>query len=418
MLLALIFIGLVFFPIAIIAPPESVSNPIVTAVGIDKVDDEYEVTLLTFLSYPNQSYSESYQAYTCTGKTLSDALTKAGLQIGKSISLFHVHTAVVSEKLLQEDITPSLDYLIRVASLPQSCVLLATNVGTKEFIEFIKELDSQSDINLEELSFYNSNYVTWEDSTINAFMQSYYSPTRSIMMSYFPIVEGDIDGISLSQASQSSGGGGGGSANGGGGGSSGGGSSGSSSGDSESSQSKKELINDGSELIVKDGKKVDIISSDFLRGVNWFNSHTIGSILTLDDITDENFTHSQLIFRVNKKHIQQFLEYENGTPVYNASIKLYVSLIEVDGDKNDRSKKFESSYISPQIREKVEEFVKKDVQMVLEKLVKDKTDILEIYSKFYSKKRAETKKFVKTLDHVDDFLGKVAFKFTVTVLPN
>ena len=115
-LLALIFIALFFFPSAIIAPAESVSNAIVTAIGLDKQENEYEVTLLTFLSYPNQSYTERYEIFTSTGGTLSEALTKAGLQLGKAVSLFHTHTAVVSENLLKEDIAPALNYLVRVAS--------------------------------------------------------------------------------------------------------------------------------------------------------------------------------------------------------------------------------------------------------------------------------------------------------------
>ena len=130
-LLVLLFITLFFFPSAIIAPAESVSNAIVTAIGLDKQQDEYEVTLLTFLSYPNQSYTERYEIFTSTGATLSEALTKAGLQLGKAVSLFHTPTAIVSESLLSQDIAPELNYLVRVASLPQSCILIGTNVSTK-----------------------------------------------------------------------------------------------------------------------------------------------------------------------------------------------------------------------------------------------------------------------------------------------
>ena len=54
MLLALVLILFCFFPSAIITPSESSVNAIVTAVGLDKNDQGYEVTLMTFLSHPNQ----------------------------------------------------------------------------------------------------------------------------------------------------------------------------------------------------------------------------------------------------------------------------------------------------------------------------------------------------------------------------
>ncbi len=419
MLLALIFILLFFFPSAITSPPESVSNPIVTAVGIDRNDEkQFEVTLLTFLSYPNQSYAESYEVYTCTGENLSEALTKAALQIGKSVSLFHVHTAVVSEKLLEEDITPALDYLVRVESLPQSCLLLATNVKTKEFIEFIKELNSQSDINLEELSFYNSNYISWEDTTIDAYLQDYYSPCRSFMMSYFPLVEGDINGIPLESSSS---GGGGGSQSGGGASSGGEGSekgSAQSGSKSASQGGEKELVNDGSELIIKDGKKVSILTRELLRGVNWFNPKTIGAELVLTDFTDENFSNAELVYRVNRKQIITNLEYENGVPIYNANLKLYVSLVEMNSNKDDLKKKHKDSYVSEKVREEIEENVKQDIMLVLEKLKSENVDILQIYDSFYRWKRNETKKIMKNLNDPSDFLKEVVFRFNVSIYPN
>lgn len=433
-LLMLIVILLCFFPHAIVAPPESVDNSIITAVGIDKKDDQFEVSLLTFLSYPNQTYTESYEVFTSTGETLSEALTKAGLQVGKNISLFHVHTTVISEKLLEEDIAPALDFLVRVASLPQSCVLVATNVDAKTFLDFITDLDSQTEINLEELSFYNSNYVYWNDTTISAFMKGYYSPTRSSMLSFFPLSKGDVDGIPVEDSSASEGSGGEdggmlGGALGGGGGAGGqeGGQSGGQGGSSQGAtgagqgsgdQSKVELINDGSEIIVKDGKMAAVIDRNTLRGLNWFNSKTEGTTLALDQVEDENFTNANLIYRINAKQVLDNVEYENGYPVYAVDLRVYVSLVEVNGSKEDRAKKHEPSYISEKVRERMEEEIKKQINSSLQLLIENKCDVLEIYEKFYRNKRAETKMFVKNIGDPDEFLSHVVFKFTISVFPN
>ena len=218
MLLALVVIALGFFPRAIIAPSESATNAIVTAVGLDKVEDNYEVTLLTFLSHPNQSYSEQYEVISSSAPSVSEAFTNASLQIGKTISLFHTHTAIVSEDMLQEDIVNSLDYLARIASLPQSCVLISTNVTSKQFLEFVQELDRESDINLEDLLFYTSNYVFWKFTTINSFYEGYYSPVHSSILGHLTIQQGDVNGIPITKIDNVTGAGGGQSGGSGGGG--------------------------------------------------------------------------------------------------------------------------------------------------------------------------------------------------------
>lgn len=421
-LLALVFIALFFFPSAIIAPAESVSNAIVTAIGLDKKQDEYEVTLLTFLSYPNQSYTEKYEIFTTTGGTLSEALTKAGLQLGKAVSLFHTHTAVVSESLLNEDIAPALNYLVRVASLPQSCILIGTNVDTKLFMEFVKELDAEADLNLEELTFFNSNYVYWNDTSINSFLQGYYSPTETSLISYMPLMNSTDDGIPIdkplntdnstqqsgeqssnmqseSSKSQSSG-------------ESGAGQSGGQEGQ------KLELINDGNEIIIKRGVRVVNIDREILRGLNWFNSRTTGALLVLKDVNDENFNNAQLAYKVNEKQVRQRFDYENGVPVCTTSIRLFVNLTEVDGSKEDLRQKNEASYISDTVREKIEETVKKQISNSINLFVQNKTDVLEIYEQFYRAHRSETKKLLKQIGSPDEFLSHVVFKVVVSVFPN
>ena len=422
MLLALVFIALFFFPSAIIAPAESVSNAVVTAIGLDKKQGEYEVTLLTFLSYPNQSYTEKYEIFTTTGGTLSEALTKAGLQLGKAVSLFHTHTAVVSESLLNEDIAPALNYLVRVASLPQSCILIGTNVDTKLFMEFVKELDAEADLNLEELTFFNSNYVYWNDTSINSFLQGYYSPTETSLISYMPLMNSTDDGIPIdkplntdnstqqsgeqssnmqseSSKSQSSG-------------ESGAGQSGGQEGQ------KLELINDGNEIIIKRGVRVVNIDREILRGLNWFNSRTTGALLVLKDVNDENFNNAQIAYKVNEKQVRQRFDYENGVPVCTTSIRLFVNLTEVDGSKEDLRQKNEASYISDTVREKIEETVKKQISNSINLFVKNKTDVLEIYEQFYRAHRSETKKLLKQIGSPDEFLSHVVFKVVVSVFPN
>lgn len=420
-LFALVFIVLFFFPAALASPPESLTNSIVTAIGIDKEDDQYEVTLLAFLSYPNQSYLEKYETFTSTGSTLSEAFSIAGMQIGKKISLFHTSTAIISEKMLEsEDIASSLDYLLRVASLPQSCLLVATNQKSKTFLDFIQKLDAKSDINLEEIGFYTSNYISWRDTTINSFLQGYYSPSKCSIINYLPLTSGDVNGIAIDEIPDEASGSGqtGGESESSAASQGAGGESGQSETPSASKGGKYKLINDQSEMILKNGRKQKLLTSQIVHGLNWFNSKANEQLIILDDFNDENYSNAKLVYKVVSKQIRQKAEFKDGYPVLLTNIRVFVSLNEINGDKNDLSNHYESNYISPEVRSRAEEFVKKQITESLEVLKQEKSDVLNFYDKFFKSKRSQTKKFVSNLDSVEDFLENIVFKVIVNVYPS
>ncbi len=432
MLLALVLIALWFFPSAIIAPSESAVNAIVTAVGLDKNEQDYEVTLMTFLSHPNQSYSEQYEVISCSAPSISEAFTNASLQIGKNISLFHTHTAIVSERLLEEDIASALDYLGRVASLPQSCVLISTNVTSKQFLEFVQELDKESDINLEELLFYTSNYVLWKYTTINSFYEGYYSPVKASILGHLTITQGDVNGIPIKNTENVVGLGS--SSGGSSGGSESSKSSGSqqsespnqtngaqqSGGESQSSSSSNQLqiVNDGSCLLIKNGKMQAHMTKEQLRGLNWLNSSTSGAVITLENFSDQTFDEARLIYKVQREQVLDKVEFENGVPVYTANIKLFISLMEANGSKEELTESREVAYISDEVRELIEKQVKTEINSSLEFLSTQNCDTLDMYEKFYENCRAQTKNYLQTHSlQPEDFLKNVVFKVIVSLFP-
>ena len=432
MLLALVLIALWFFPSAIVAPSESAVNAIVTAVGLDKNEQDYEVTLMTFLSHPNQSYSEQYEVISCSAPSISEAFTNASLQIGKNISLFHTHTAIVSERLLEEDIASALDYLGRVASLPQSCVLISTNVTSKQFLEFVQELDKESDINLEDLLFYTSNYVLWKYTTINSFYEGYYSPVKASILGHLTITQGDVNGIPIKNTENVVGLGS--SSGGSSGGSESGQSSGSqqsessnqtngaqqSGGESQSSSSSNQLqiVNDGSCLLIKNGKMQAHMTKEQLRGLNWLNSSTSGAVITLENFSDQTFDEARLIYKVQREQVLDKVEFENGVPVYTANIKLFVSLMEANGSKEELTESREVAYISDEVRELIEKQVKTEINSSLEFLSTQNCDTLDMYEKFYENCRAQTKNYLQTHSlQPEDFLKNVVFKVIVSLFP-
>ena len=64
MIVILIIILLFFTPLAVFSPGENRNRGVVTAIGLDFVDNEYEVSLLTFIPTANQTYKQKNSVIT------------------------------------------------------------------------------------------------------------------------------------------------------------------------------------------------------------------------------------------------------------------------------------------------------------------------------------------------------------------
>ena len=142
MIIVFIVILLFFTPFAIYSPGESRNRGVVTAIGIDRIDQQYEVSLLTFIPTANQSYQEKTSVISGKGNSVAEAVYNAQIAMGRTIGLAHAKTTIVNEELLSEDVSTTVDYLSRVASLPENTVFVCTNNSAKEVLEQSKNLVS------------------------------------------------------------------------------------------------------------------------------------------------------------------------------------------------------------------------------------------------------------------------------------
>ena len=156
-ILVLIVILVFFTPFAIFSPGESRKRAIVLAVGIDKIEDKYEISFLTFIPTQNQEFKQSNSVISGIGSSVSEAVLDAQLTLGKDIGLSHAKTTVVNEKMLEEDVSASIDYLSRIASLPENTVFICTNTTAKELLIATSSLEENVGLKLDQLIYYNAN---------------------------------------------------------------------------------------------------------------------------------------------------------------------------------------------------------------------------------------------------------------------
>ena len=69
---------------------------ILSSVGIDKVEDNYNLTLLSVIPKGSNDISANLEIFKCSGKTISEALDNATSNTGRKVGLAHCDSLIIS----------------------------------------------------------------------------------------------------------------------------------------------------------------------------------------------------------------------------------------------------------------------------------------------------------------------------------
>ncbi len=386
MLLVFVLI-IIFFTIpALTAPSETVENSIVTVVGID-FDDEYEVSFLAFIPTPGKTFVEQYSVISTKGKSVGEAVEKAGLQIGKTMRLAHTKIALLGNGIIDRDVSEELSYLVHEVSLSKSCMLLSTNSTAKEVMKFVQENDKDSGDKLQNLSRYNTSSIYWGESSIESYFSGYFSPIKSSFLGYMELSDVVEDqGILInSEESQSD--------------------------ESQSDKSgEKELINNGNLCLFKDGKKVGLIYEDEVKGLNWINPNIKEEAFSVK--TDNGDIET---YFVKSRNVKRSVKICEGIAYLNINLTIKIERVEIKGKIDQNADSVRLSQITEEKKKNIEKYIKKDFSKGLQVLKDKKVDIINVYRLFYQRKRTDFKKFLSSLENKEDFMNFVIFELKVNV---
>ncbi len=403
-IIVLIIILIFFTPLAIYSPGENRNRGVVTAIGIDKTNEEYEISLLTFIPTPNQTYKELTSIITGRGETVAEALYKAQISMGRKIGLAHAKTTVVSKELLQEDVASYIDYLSRVASLPENTVFVCSSTSAKELLESSQSLEEKIGLKLEQLIGFNANNIYVTDTSLEAFYKGYYKKVKSSIIGYLKVEDEKQD---LQMTSDSAKGGGQGStANAEG-----------SSNNQEESKSKKTIINEGEAVLLKEGKMVDLLTIDELNGINLLNKKALNQIISIKDI-ELNGQKFDLSYKIKNKKVLINTKFENDIPIFSAQLILGLELVEVKGNHKTVVINTEFSEITEEVEKALDKEIKKQFTNALKVLRENKTDVISINEKFFNDNRKEYKKYIEKIEDIDNFINFVNFKLSLIIQPD
>lgn len=379
-------------------PAEVNKYAIVTAVGIDEVDEDdegnkFEISLLAFIPIAQQSFTETYKVISSKGRSVSEAIDIAGLHIGRQIGLSHVKLVVVNEKLLNDDVTKSLDYLSRSKHMTSSTKLIATDSTAKEFLKAAEKLDGQSSIKVSELVSFNDEYIYASDSTFETFFKGLFGPTRVSIMPYLTLYKEAESGVEVEKI-------------------------GNSESDSETSVEEgqsKQIVNNGDTIILKDGQKKLLLDSKDLKKINLVQgSFNTGSI-EIYNFSDSVFKNANMTYEIYNKRIKNKVVFQNGIPVFNIDLTLTLTLSEVENENGMVEENVEFFVITESATKAIEKKVRESIADGLKIMRDNQLDLVNFYTTIYNTDKNSFKKFLKSLKNEDDYLNNVVFKVSVKI---
>lgn len=400
-LLILILILIVTMcPITISLPEQSRTESIITAVGVDKKEDEYEVSI-QYVVPQSSGGQENLKISKQKGKTVGEVFEKLNLELGKTLGFAHCRFIAFNEEAGKDSLTKILDYLLRQKTNTNNIVLILTKESAGDLLATANGIDSDLYTFLSNSS--NSNeFKEYNDlTTIGDFFRSYFGEGNSLAI-YIVNTEktaGEEGGASPTggESSASSG------------------SSGSSSTDSAGGETKEQIDNKERIAIIKDGKLLLSLDEEQSNDFVWFNEDVKRIIFQVNDYQDDRLGKVDTMVNIFKRFVRKKAYFdENGSPHMELNIKNYIRTSQIIADSLEQEDyEISQDHFKEDFLKKVEEEAIKKVKKAEQHFKENNYDAIECYETFYKFKNKQLKEYLKTHSK-DDFIKQVTFHYNFT----
>ena len=431
-LIALLLLLTILFPSTISTPQQSRTENIVTAVGIDKNGEEYEVSIQYVIPYAD-SGEGTFKMSSAKGKTVGEAVETLSVQTGRLSGFAHCRALLFNQEASEDDMTSILDYFIRIKPNTNNIVLLHTKKSSKDTLSAVKNFNGEFYTILNANGLSNDQRRYQEFKNIGDYYNSYFSPSKCIEIGVIDVMDSSSE-----QSSQSSGSSGGSSGSGSGSSSSGSSGSGSGSGQSpnasssntsssndmssgssggESGGGEKKVFNSDEKLILKNAKKVALLDKEQSSNLSFFNPNIKDMSYSLEHFSDELCKDVSIIFDIHDKNCKVVPSFENGVPHYTLDLTLNMRTTEISGGNVGEemyyvlNKKF-----SETLKQTLKESVANNLRQAEQHFKQYKYDVIKCYETFYKFKNKEFKQYLSSLPEGKYYMEDVVFDYKVTII--
>lgn len=374
---------------------------VTSSIGIDLIDEnKYDVTILAVIPKGENDINSNLEVFNGQGDTVSEALDNISFNIGRKIGLAHCDCIIFNEKLMENNLTQILDYFIRTANLSTNPSLIATPTSARDLLEAVKSSNNLLDLSLKNIINSQEDRTLLQNTTIDRFYRAYYSPNSTFTI---PILS-----VKDSSDSSSSGSSGGSSQE------SNQGSSSQQSGGQGGNENKK-IENKNEIAIVRDGKFLNKLSDDEEYIYSLLSKPAHYQKFVLENINDENFTNSTVIFQEADKIIVPKYKFEDGKPVVEYNIWLSVMIDEVKSkDNHDYSSiNGTENYLTDTIKNEFEKQINEKLNNTIELMQSNKYDVLNLYAKFNAFKHKKFMNYINSVGGIKEYMSQMSIKINV-----
>lgn len=410
---------------------------IVTGMGIDKVEDGYEITAQVVMPTPGSESgggNATLGFISEIGVNVSDGVQKIAYKIGKTAGFSHMSFLIVGQNMLEDNLAESLDYFVRDPELNTSVMMLISPTTAKDMLSKTETLELSAGVGLQKVFIYkqssfNGVMMPIEEFVNNAFGLSKSSAVGGILIteegeeelgkSTSETLSSSENGLSSSGESGSSSGENSGSESGGqsgqgnNGSSSGGGGGSKSTGSSQDGRIK--YYNDV--YYFKRGKFIGKFEKEEeLLGFFLADNVSNNGELTVKNVNGGVLKNATVGIQFREEKTRKKINFKEGKPVFELQIMFKdVQIVELlnDGALTEKIYRDPDEEMVSAIKKAIEKKVERDIMQTFEKAKTDDVDIFKIADKCYQFKPKQWKKFYE--EHGEAYLDHVEVKVKTTI---
>lgn len=345
---------------------------IIAAVGIDKAQSEYEITVQIAVPQATDTNAVNNKAVvSAKGATASEAIHQIGDITGWYPKLAFCNLIIFGESMKSENIKAVLDYFARTFKIQDSACVAGCECSAKKLLSTATPLDNISAFAVQKILLKNRGMTIDVATTdIKTFSVGYYSRTGSSFMPMIKMIP--VSGQETSEKADGSGGASGDTGE----------SSSSSGSQSSSGGSGKNFVFDASKtLLFKNGKVVDELDDHETKAFNLFREKVSENIFYVDDVEmDGKKINAVLTVIDNKTNIKFYMD--KATPVLKMTADIFCRL--EDTSNVDKQESLKSSVFIPlEVSKKAEEVFGGYVDGIIEKCKTSGCDLLNLDEKLF-----------------------------------
>lgn len=389
-----VILTLIMAPITVFYPTDKSSKAIVTSIGIDYVENVYELSVLSVVPKSSAQSLSNVELTSAKGGTIAETLIKISYILGKKIGLAHCETILMSNEVMQTDILNVLNYFSGSNNLTYNALLVNVDGSSKEALESSIGGESTLDINLNQLLSYNGLKTFASKANIENFFKSYYSESQVFYVPIISVKEMESNTSSSSGSSSESG-------------------SGSS---SSSSTPKKKIDFDGSVALIKNGIKIKKFSQSESDFMNLITPYANVNLLTANNVTNEFVSNAKIDVDIITKLVTTEYSFENDKPTVTYGINLIVKLDETSENNYSYLNAYRGDdQITNEVVDKLIETINEKKDSLLIAIVENNADILNIerhLSRYHPKLWTN---YLSTLNSAQSFLNDIMVNLNITI---